>query len=83
MFIKKFVKRLEKYLQKTFPGLNISVYVNTKSKFVHMGMYYPLMSTQVPYELISLIKDFERQNFDKQFRFLFPKLIQTTHWKYD
>ena len=83
MFIQKFVKRLEEYLRKKFPALNISLYVNRKCNFVHMGMDYPLMTTQVPYELISLIKDFERQNLDERFRSPFPKLIHTTHWKYD
>ena len=58
MFIKKFVKRLEEYLQKKFPALNISLYVNRKCKFVHMGMDYPLMSAQVRYELISFDRRF-------------------------
>ena len=48
-----------------------------------MVMDYPLMSTQVPYELIYSLEDFERQNLDERFCFLFPKLIHTTHWKYD
>ena len=83
MFIKKFVKRLEEYLRKQFPAVNVSLYVNRKCKFVHMGMDYPLMSRQVPHELISSIQDFKRQNLDESFRFLIPKLIHTTHWKYD
>ena len=52
MFIKKFVKSLEEYLRKKFPALNISLYVNRKCKFVHMGMEYPLLSTQVRYEFL-------------------------------
>ena len=83
MFLKKFVKRLEQHLRKKFPALNISLYVNRKCKFLNMGMDYPLMSAKVPYELISCIEDFERQNLDDHFRYLFPGLTHTTHWKYD
>ena len=43
-------------------------------------MDYPWMSTEVPHELISSIEDFEKENLDERFRFLFPN---TTHWKYD
>ena len=74
---------LEEYLRKRFPDLNISLYVNRRCNFVHMGMDYPLMSTKVPYELISSIENFEREELDERFCFLFPKLIHTTHWKYD
>ena len=77
------MKRLEEYLQKKFPALSISLYVNRKCKLVHMGIDYALMSIQVRYELISSIEDFERQNLDERFRFLFPNLIHTTHWKHD
>ena len=41
------------------------------------------MSTKVSYELILSIEDFEREKLNEPFRFLFPKLIHTTHWKYD
>ena len=41
------------------------------------------MSTKVSYELILSIEDFEREKLNERFRFLFPKLIHTTHWKYD
>ena len=46
-------------------------------------MYYLLILTEVSYKLISSIEDFEKQKLDKRFRFLFPKLIHTTQWKYD
>ena len=72
MFIKKFVRRLEEYLRKKFPTLNINLYVNRRCKFVHIGMNYPLMSIVVSYGLISSIEDFEKQNVDKRFCFLFP-----------
>ena len=42
MFIKTFVKSLEEYLRKKFPDLNVSLYVNTRFKFVHTGMDYLL-----------------------------------------
>ena len=48
-----------------------------------MAMDYPLMSTKVPYKSISLIENFEREELDERFHFLFPKMIHRTHWKYD
>ena len=83
IFIKNFVRRLEEYLQKNFLALNIILYVNRKCKSVHVGMDYPLMLAEVPYELISSIEDFKKQNRNERFHFLFPKSIHTTHWKYN
>ena len=60
MFIKKIVKRLEEYLRKSFSTLNISLYVNRRCKFVHKGMHYSSMLTEVPFELIAPVENFEK-----------------------
>ena len=60
MFIKKIVRRLEEYLRKSFSTLNISLYVNRRCKFVRKGMYYPSMLTEIPFELIASVENFEK-----------------------
>ena len=83
VFIKKFVRRFEQHLQKKFPTLNVSLSVNRRHTFFYTDIEYPLISAKFPYKLISSIENFERENLDELFRFIFPKLIHTTHWKYD
>ena len=73
VFIKKFVRRFEQHLQKKFPTLNVSLSVNRRHTFFYTDIEYPLISAKFPYKLISSIENFERENLDELFRFIFPK----------
>ena len=78
MHIKIYIRRLEKFLQQTFnKKRNISLFVSRRSKYVHLGLDIPLLSTRVSSELIATIKDFEEENRYPKYLFIFPRLIQT------
>ena len=42
-----------------------------------------MLSRRVSSELIAIIKDFEKENRDPKYLFIFPILIHTIKWKYD
>ena len=50
-------------------------------KYVHLGLDIPLLSTRISSELIATIKDFEKENRDPKYLFIFPRLIHTTKFK--
>ena len=78
MHIKTYIRRLEKFLQKRFnKQRNISLFVSRRSKYVHLGLDIPLLSTRDSSELIATIKDFEKENRYPKYLFIFPRLIQT------
>lgn len=83
MFIKKFVKRLKEYLRKSLPELNICLSVNKRCKFVRLCVDYPLIPRKPFYELISLMKNFERIKLDELIGFFCPSLIHMIHWEHD
>ena len=56
MQIRAYVRRLEKLLQQRFNKLNLSLYVSRGSKYVHIGLDVPLLSTRVFSELVAIIK---------------------------
>ena len=76
MGIRIYVQRLEKFLQQRFKQLNLSLYANRRSNYVHIGMDIPLLMTNVSSELVAAIENFEKEKGD-------PGLIHTTRWKYD
>ena len=84
MHIKIYIRRLEKFLQQTFnKKRNISLFVSRRSKYVHLGLDIPSLSTRTFSELIATIKDFEKENRDPKHLFIFPRLIHTTKFKYE
>ena len=48
-----------------------------------MGIDFPLFFVENFQQMILKIESFKKEELDKRFRFVFPKLIHTTHWKYD
>ena len=72
MQIRAYVRRLEKFLQQRFNKLNLSLYVNRRSKYVHIELDIPLLSTRASSELVAIIKNFKRENKDPKYIFLFP-----------
>ena len=84
MHIKIYIRRLEKFLQQTFnKKRNISLFVSRRSKYVHLGLDIPSLSTRTFSELIATIKDFEKENRDPKHLFIFPRLIHTTKFKFE
>ena len=82
MHFRTYIRRLEKFLQQGFnKKLNISLLVSRGSKYVRLGLDIPLLRTSS--ELIATIKDFERENRDPKYSFIFPRLIHTTKFKCD
>ena len=59
------------------------MFVHRRLKYVHLGLHIPLLSTRVFSELIAIIKDFEKENRDPKYLFIFRKLRHTTKFKYD
>ena len=71
MHIRTCIRRLERFLQQRFnKKLNISLFVSRRSKYVHLGLDIPLLSTRDSSELIATIKDFEKKT-DTQNIYLF------------
>ena len=84
MHIRTDIRPLEKFLQQRFnKKLNTSLFVSRISKYVHLGLDVPLLSTRVSSELIAIIKDFEKENRDPKHLFIFPRLMHATKWKYN
>ena len=51
--------------------------------YVHLGLDIPLLSTRVSSELIATIRNLEIENRDSKYYFVFPRLTNTTKWKYN
>ena len=84
MHIRIYIRRLKKFLQQRFKKkLSISLFVRRRLKYVHLGLHIPLLSTRLSSELITIIKDFEKENRDPKYLFIFPKLRHKTKFKYD
>ena len=83
MHIRAYIGPLEKVLQQRFNNLNMSLFVSRSSKYVHLGLEVPLLSARVSSELIAIIRNFEKDDRDSKYCFVFPKLIHTTKWKHD
>ena len=83
MHIRAFVRHLEKVLQQRFNKLNLSLFVSRRSKYVHLGLDIPLLSTRVSSELMAIIRNFEKENRDSKYVFVFPRVIHAAKWEYD
>ena len=59
------------------------MFVHSRLKYVHLGLHIPLLSTRAFSELIAIIKDFEKENRDPKYLFVFRKLRHATKFKYD
>ena len=82
MHIRTYIRRLEKFLLRSFDEkLNISLFVSRRLKYVHLGLDIPSLSTRISSELIATIKDFKKKNRDSKYLFIFPRLIHTTKFK--
>lgn len=56
MFIRRFVRILEEHLKQKFPDQKISPSSNRKNRFVHMGIDFPLFSTENFQDIVSEIE---------------------------
>ena len=83
MQIRTYFRRFDKFLQQRLNKINLSLYVNRRSKYVRMGLDIPLLSTRVSSELVAIIINFEKENRGLKYSFVFPRLIHTIKWKYD
>ena len=86
MHIRIYVRRLENFLQQRFKQLNLSLYVNRRLNYIHIGIEISLLMTSLSLEPVAAIKNFEEEKRDLRFCFHifeFPRLIHTTRWKYD
>ena len=61
MHIRIYVRRLENSLQQIFKQLNLSLYVNRRSNYVHIGMDIPLLMTNVSSELVAAVKTLKKK----------------------
>ena len=83
MLIKQQVRMLEKHMKSLFPGIKIHFYISRRSKYVHMGLDFPLFTLQGHDRIIAEIKDFVHNELDERLTFCFPQLIPTVKWKFD
>ena len=83
MNIKKHVRLLEQHLLKLFAAAKTKFYVSRRSNYVHMGIDRPLIVLVDHEKIVSEIQDFMHEQLDERFKFVFPQLINTVHWKFD
>ena len=70
------------YISRSLINLFASLFVSRRSKYVHLGLDIPLLSTRVSSELIAVIRNLEIENRDSKYYFSFPR-TNTTKWKYN
>ena len=70
------------YISRSLINLFTSLFVSRRSKYVHLGLDIPLLSTRVSSELIEVIRNLEIESRDSKYYFVFPR-TNTTKWKYN
>ena len=83
MNIKKNVRLLEQHLSKLFPAAKIRFYVSRRSNYLHMGIDRPLIVLVHHEKIVSEIQDFIHGQLDERFKFVFPRLTNKVHWKFE
>ena len=82
MNIKKHLRLLEQHLSKLFPAAKIKFYVSRRSNYVRLGVDRPLLVLDDHEKIVSENKNLCMNSY-LNFKFLFPRLINTVHWKFD
>ena len=84
MYMKAFLVALEQVVKKDYPDIEFQFYLSRRSKFAHMGLDVPLISTENHVKLVKFIQDYWEQNeSDDMFSFCTPRLISATKFKFD
>ena len=75
---------LEHEMKKRYPEIGFSFYLSKRKKNVHMGLEMPLMNYTNCLRIVSDIEDIWREKKSNDtYKFVNPKLIHTTKWKFD
>ena len=79
-----FLVALKEAVKKDYPDIDFDFYLSRRSKFAHMGLNLPLISTPNHLKIIKFIQDFWQENKeDDMLSFCSPRLIAATKFKYD
>ena len=84
MHIKTFIHIVKQRLGINYSGIKFGFYVPKRNRYVHMSLNHPLLSLECYSEIISDIAKFlEEKGQHDRFRFVYPRFIHSTKWKFD
>ena len=81
--LKTFLHILKRILNEKYPSVDSDFCLSSRTKNVHMGLNFNLLTLHNHDQIISNIEKIWLKRQDMNFEFVVPQLIHITKWKFD